>query len=196
MKNFIKYSFFVALGVTSIYYLRKAYLKYKEKQALSSDEKKINQQTTNVIKIISPFASKEEVMAFQDWLDKNHPGWLFDGTSLNKDIKKGYGNFGKQTSSAFQKWGKEYLSHLSKQQDKTNKKKYVYTKNMINYVYYSPFNKDIKKAVLANVRLGEFVEAIEDKYPNKYFYKVKLLKPTANINHIWIKSTDAYLKTE
>jgi len=195
MKNFIKYSFFVALGITSIYYLRKAYLKYKEKQALSSDEKDINQQTTTVIKIISPFASKEEVMAFQDWLDQNHPGWLFDGTSLNKDIKKGYGNFGKQTASAFQKWGKEYLSYLAQQQSESNKKTYVYTKNMINYVYYSPFNKDVKKAVVANVRLGEFVEAIEYE-PNKYFYKVKLLRPTTNITHVWIKSSDAYLKKE
>jgi len=196
MKNFIKYSFFTALGITAIYYSRKAYLRYKENQALSNDEKDIKPQTVTVIKEVSPFGTKEEVMAFQDWLDKNHPNWLFDGTNLNKDIKKGYGNFGKQTSSAFQKWGKEYLSYLAKQQNENNKKTYVYSKNMLNYIYYSPFSEDIKRAVVANVKIGEFAEAIEDKEPNKYFYKVKLLNPTSSLTHVWIKSKDAYLKKE
>lgn len=49
-----------------------------------------------------------DVKKFQDWMDSKHPGWLNDGSSLNKSTSKGYGTGGSQTKKAYVKYGKEY----------------------------------------------------------------------------------------
>lgn len=60
----------------------------------------------------SPFKTKEEIQAFQDWLDKYYPSWLNGGT-LNKG--KGYGNYGVSTTKAYQKYGATYQKYLNTQ---------------------------------------------------------------------------------
>jgi hypothetical protein len=46
-------------------------------------------------------AELKDVKNFQDWLDKNHPGWHDKYNTLNKDTSKGYGKFGPRTSKAW-----------------------------------------------------------------------------------------------
>lgn len=50
-------------------------------------------------------SSKAEIKAFQDWMDANYPTWL-NGVALNKGA--GYGNFGKNTKSAWVSYGSIY----------------------------------------------------------------------------------------
>jgi hypothetical protein len=50
--------------------------------------------------------STEEIKKFQDWLDKNHPGWV-NGKSLNKST--GYGSMGPSTEKAWDKYANEYV---------------------------------------------------------------------------------------
>jgi len=56
-------------------------------------------------------AELKDVKDFQDWLDKNHPGWHDKYNTLNKDTSKGYGKFGPRTSKAWSTSGykDEYL---------------------------------------------------------------------------------------
>ena len=64
-----------------------------------------------------------KIKAFQDWLDANKNCWLYDSSdkkykNLSKNVGdcnrnaggKGYGNYGKNTQIAWDKFGKEYLS--------------------------------------------------------------------------------------
>jgi hypothetical protein len=53
----------------------------------------------------------KDVKDFQDWLDKNHPGWHDKYNTLGKDVSKGYGKFGPRTSKAWSTPGykDEYL---------------------------------------------------------------------------------------
>ena len=50
-----------------------------------------------------------DVKGFQDWLDKNHPGWHDKYNTLNKSTPKGYGKFGPRTSKAWSTYKDEYL---------------------------------------------------------------------------------------
>lgn len=71
---------------------------------------------------VNPFKNADEIKAFQDWLDKTHPFWLLDTTDNKwKNLRtgtvgepnrhiggKGYGTYGKNTASAYTRWGSEY----------------------------------------------------------------------------------------
>jgi Tfp pilus assembly major pilin PilA len=50
-----------------------------------------------------------DVKAFQDWLDKNHPGWHDKYKTLNSDVTKGYGKYGPRTTKAWIQYKDEYL---------------------------------------------------------------------------------------
>lgn len=54
----------------------------------------------------------KNIKHFQDWMDKIHPNWLNDGTNLNKNVSKGYGNGGSQTKKAYAKYGATYETAL------------------------------------------------------------------------------------
>lgn len=54
----------------------------------------------------------KNIKHFQDWMDKVHPNWLNDGTNLNKNVSKGYGNGGAQTKKAYATYGTAYESAL------------------------------------------------------------------------------------
>jgi len=54
-------------------------------------------------------AGLTDVKGFQDWLDKNHPGWHDKYNTLNKSTPKGYGKFGPRTSKAWSTYKDEYL---------------------------------------------------------------------------------------
>jgi hypothetical protein len=60
--------------------------------------------------IQSPFKSRTEVQAFQNWMDEKHPNWVKNsvGKMVNLDKGYGWGNFGPNTQSAWQQWGNEY----------------------------------------------------------------------------------------
>jgi hypothetical protein len=58
----------------------------------------------------NPIGSTSDVKKFQDWMDANHANWLNDGSSLNKDTSKGYGNYGSQTTKAWTSYGSAYKS--------------------------------------------------------------------------------------
>jgi hypothetical protein len=79
-------------------------------------------KTKNPIRIISnskdnysniDAKNKDEVKAFQDWLDTKYPnGWATkpDGTKyvVGKNVSKGYGNYGVSTSAAYITDGAEW----------------------------------------------------------------------------------------
>lgn len=50
-------------------------------------------------------SSTEEIKKFQDWMDKNHPGWV-NGKNLSKGT--GYGNWGPSTEKAWEKYKSVY----------------------------------------------------------------------------------------
>ena len=54
-------------------------------------------------------AELKSVTDFQDWLDKNHPGWHDKYNTLNKSTPKGYGKFGPRTTKAWATYKDEYL---------------------------------------------------------------------------------------
>jgi hypothetical protein len=54
-------------------------------------------------------AELKDVKDFQDWLDKNHPGWHDKYNTLGKDVAKGYGKFGPRTTKAWTTYKDEYL---------------------------------------------------------------------------------------
>jgi hypothetical protein len=51
----------------------------------------------------------KSVTEFQDWLDKNKPGWHDKYNTLGKNAAKGYGKFGPRTSKAWSTYKDEYL---------------------------------------------------------------------------------------
>ena len=55
--------------------------------------------------------NKQEVMAFQDWLDSKGYKWV-NGKALNKGY--GYGNYGTSTTKAYAKYGSDYEKSLVK----------------------------------------------------------------------------------
>ena len=50
-----------------------------------------------------------DVKGFQDWLDKNKPGWHDKYNTLGGDQSKGYGKFGPRTSKAWSTYKDEFL---------------------------------------------------------------------------------------
>jgi len=128
-KKILVWSTVVAiLGVAS-YFGYKRYKKYKEKKGSGGD----SSSSTSEQSVIdsgsssgstsgseSPFKTKAEIQAFQDWLDITHPLWINDNgkwknlrvgtaTEPNRHVSgKGYGTYGKSTASAYSKWGSEY----------------------------------------------------------------------------------------
>jgi hypothetical protein len=51
----------------------------------------------------------KDVKAFQDWLDKTHPGWHDKYNTLGGIVSKGYGKFGPRTTKAWATYKDEYL---------------------------------------------------------------------------------------
>ena len=54
-------------------------------------------------------AELKDVKAFQDWLDKTHPGWHDKYNTLGGIVSKGYGKFGPRTTKAWATYKDEYL---------------------------------------------------------------------------------------
>jgi len=125
-KKILVWSTVVAiLGVAS-YFGFKYYKKKKaEKLGSGTDNLNVNPETNlsesvSTIGAESPFKTKAEIQAFQDWLDITHPLWINDNgkwknlrigtaTEPNRHVSgKGYGTYGKSTASAYSKWGSEY----------------------------------------------------------------------------------------
>ena len=75
---------------------------------VKKDQNTKTDQNTNVT---APVIPKEltDVKAFQDWLDKNHPGWHDKYKTLNSDVAKGYGKYGPRTTKAWAQYKDEYL---------------------------------------------------------------------------------------
>jgi hypothetical protein len=55
-------------------------------------------------------AELKDVKAFQDWLDKTHPGWHDKYNTLGGIVSKGYGKFGPRTTKAWATYKDEYLN--------------------------------------------------------------------------------------
>jgi hypothetical protein len=65
----------------------------------------------------------EGVKKFQDWLDKNYPGWAsgYKGGILNKS-GRGYGRFGPRTTAAWDKYKNNYTTSLTSKEETPVKK--------------------------------------------------------------------------
>lgn len=72
--------------------------------------------------------SESEIKSFQDWMDKNHPGWIKDSDGRYKNLRtgpsndpnrhvngKGYGVFGPSTQQMWEKYGTEFSKTNVKQ---------------------------------------------------------------------------------
>ena len=55
--------------------------------------------------------TEEDVMKFQDWLEKYHPDWT--DTPLERLKTRGYGTLGPKTRAAYEKYSKDYYETLS-----------------------------------------------------------------------------------
>jgi hypothetical protein len=62
----------------------------------------------------------KSVTEFQDWLDKNKPGWHDKYNTLGKNAAKGYGKFGPRTSKAWSTYKDEYLKTSPNQPNPTS----------------------------------------------------------------------------
>lgn len=54
-------------------------------------------------------ANEDGVKKFQDWLDKNYPGWHDKYKTLDQNIEHGYGIYGPRTNKAWNAHNDEYL---------------------------------------------------------------------------------------
>jgi len=82
----------------------------------------------------NPIGDASEVKKFQDWMDKTHPNWLDNKTSLNKGA--GYGNYGKQTSKAWGSYGEQYRKSGNPPKAQQNPVK-AYSTKLYNPIYNS-----------------------------------------------------------
>ena len=64
-------------------------------------------------------AELKDVKAFQDWLDKTHPGWHDKYNTLGGIVSKGYGKFGPRTTKAWATYKDEYLNGSTATADST-----------------------------------------------------------------------------
>jgi hypothetical protein len=85
------------------------------KSAPETNKKENNAGTKKSVGIKPPseLATVEGIKVFQDWLDKNHPGWASgykDGIINKGKNGGGYGTFGPRTSKAWSSYKSEYLS--------------------------------------------------------------------------------------
>jgi len=122
--------------ITGTYFLFKKRRKEKliKEETNNIDESTSNSETDSGN--VSPTAPSElsdstKIKAFQDWLDTNKSCWVLDKDGKYKNLSKnvgkcnrnvggkGYGNYGKNTSNAWEKFGKDYLDSL-KQNTSTN----------------------------------------------------------------------------
>jgi len=71
---------------------------------------KPTQQPVAKPKYVLPKELSGKVKQFQDWLDKNHPGWHKKYGTLKQNIQKGYGKFGPNTNKAWGLYGKDFLA--------------------------------------------------------------------------------------
>jgi hypothetical protein len=71
---------------------------------------KPTQQSVTKSKYILPKELSGKVKQFQDWLDKNHPGWHKKYGTLKQNLQKGYGKFGPNTNKAWVLYGKDFLA--------------------------------------------------------------------------------------
>lgn len=68
-----------------------------------------NSKVGSSVTIPNDLGGVEGVKVFQDWLDKNHPGWHDKYKTLNSDVAKGYGKYGPRTTKAWAQYKDEYL---------------------------------------------------------------------------------------
>ncbi len=78
-----------------------------------------NKTTQNKIPVPPQLKNYEGIVAFQDWLDKNAPGWATgykDGIINKGQNGGGYGVFGPRTNKAWATYKDKYLAEVGPQQ--------------------------------------------------------------------------------
>ena len=90
------------------YYKRQTPLSTPLKPTMPSTQPKTTTPQTQKT-FIKPKELKD-IKSFHNWLDKTHPGWHPKYKTLNGDPNKGFGKYGPNTQSAWNKYGKEFLS--------------------------------------------------------------------------------------
>ncbi len=80
----------------------------------TSNQNTLNKNNGTVKSEVSVNAPKD-VKVFQDWLDKNKPGWLTGKPykTLDKNPERGYGQYGPLTQAAWNKYKSEYQPNQS-----------------------------------------------------------------------------------
>jgi hypothetical protein len=125
----------VAGGIGAYFLLRK---KGNNEEEVIEGTEEIKEQEAKEIgrveTIVAPseLNSSEKIKAFQDWLDKYRPLWVNDnGTYKNLRVGtadepnrhiagKGYGNYGKNTNTAWKTFGNQYLESLKNSEPSSN----------------------------------------------------------------------------
>ena len=118
----------------------------------------------------------DQVQAFQDWMDKNHPNWV-NGKNLNKG--SGYGTFGPSTSKAWASYGAEYTKKSStpvsapapKPTASTDKK--VYSKGVGSPIYTNVSDTIPYRLAGSGEYVGTTDGTIVKSYWGTPFYKLK-----------------------
>ena len=151
------------LGIASAIAIPKIIaLKRGKKDEEPPEETGSGTQSTPPVINVNPIGTTADVKAFQDWMDKTHPFWLNNGKSLNKG--GGYGNFGSQTSAAWNKYGEEYKKATGNKPSETVKTFKVYSAIVGNPIYTSP-NNVIPYRLTGK---GEFLGTLTGQTKNSY----------------------------
>jgi len=82
---------------------------YDSKTNTSTATTSTGSTSTGAASTASIPAELKDVKAFQDWLDKTHPGWHDKYNTLGGIVSKGYGKFGPRTTKAWATYKDEYL---------------------------------------------------------------------------------------
>lgn len=135
------------------------------------DETGSGTQSTPPVTNVNPIGTTEDVKKFQDWMDKTHPNWLNNGKSLNKG--GGYGNFGSQTSAAWNKYGTEYKTATGNKPSDVVRTFKIYSAVVGNPIYSNPNDTFPYRLAGKGEYLGELTGETKKSYMGVRYAEIK-----------------------
>lgn len=135
------------------------------------DETGSGTQATPPVSNVNPIGTIDDVKKFQDWMDVKHPNWLNNGKSLNKG--GGYGNFGSQTSAAWNRYGEEYKKATGNKPSESVKTYKIYSAVVGNPVYSNPNDVIPYRLAGKGEYLGELTGQTKNSYMGVKYAEIK-----------------------
>lgn len=166
------------LGVTAMIAIPKI-LNKKSKDEEIADETTTNTGSSAATTAVNPIGNTADVKKFQDWMDAKHPNWLSSGKSLNKGA--GYGNFGSQTSAAWEKYGEEYQKSGNKPSPTVVTYK-AYSAKSYNPIYSSVSDVVPYRLAGDSEYLGNLTGIIKKSYSGTSYAEVK--QPDGKLKYV------------